>query len=284
MTQTTATPTRPIPRKRTVSSTENLAVVKRLREDLDREQKIDWRTEWEKVGPTQIQAIVDEMFPGPQNCGAGRAYRIRDLLPVIPEDLPEPSAMLPVQNRNPEPNPTVQLPEPEPTAPMQLSAPEVALQKPDESKLAFRNQESDLPELRFGRLRRAAAGTGVFGVATVAAMISYAHQKQLASDHGQTGILADVWPLGVDGLILGCGIMVATDRLRGYHSRNWAFIGFWLGVVVSIACNALAGDGGIIARAISAFPAVALLIAVEALTTGPTRRRRVVSPTTVTYP
>lgn len=284
MTHATQTLTRPTPRKRTMSSTENLAVVKRLRKDLDKEQKIDWRTEWEKVGPARIQALVDEMFPGPQSCGAGRAYRIRDLLPVIPEDLPEPSAMLPVPNRNPEPPPTVQLPEPEPTAPLQLSAPEVALPVPDESKVAFRNPEPTLPELRFGRLRRAAVGTGVAAVAIVAAMISYAHQKQLASDHGQTGILADAWPLGVDGLILGCGIMVATDRLRGYHPRPWALAGFWLGVVVSIASNAMAGDGGWLARAISAFPAIALLIAVEALTTGPTRRRRVVSPTTVTHP
>jgi hypothetical protein len=280
MTHATQTLIRPTPRKRTMSSTENLAVVERLRKDLDTEPGIDWRTDWEKIGTGRIQAIVDEMFPGPQKCGVGRAYRIRDLLPVVPEDLPEPSASQP----EPEKAPTAQLPEAEPTVPIQLSAPEVALPAPDESKVVFRNPEPNLPEPTSGRLRRVAAGTGVLAVAVVAAMISYTHQKQLASTHGQTGILADVWPLGVDGLILGCGIMVATDRLRGYQPRPWALAGFWLGVVVSIICNALAGDAGWLARAISAFPAVALLIAIEALTTGPTRRRRVVSPTTVTHP
>lgn len=265
MTQATATLPQPIrgkvPKRGTVWTPEDVPVIQRLREEATLDG-VDWRTDWKKIKPAKIRAVVDELFPSETECGAAKAYRIQKLIPVIPEDIP-------AQNQNPEPPPTVQIPavpKPEPTAHVQDSGPE------------------STPELRFGRLRRAAAGTGVFAVAVVAAMISYAHQKQLAADHGQTGILADVWPLGVDGLILGCGIMVATDRLRGYHPRPWALIGFWLGVVVSIASNALAGNAGILARAISAFPAIALLIAVEALTTGPTRRRRVVSPPRGTYP
>ena len=110
-------------------------------------------------------------------------------------------------------------------------------------------------------------------VATVAAVLSYEHQRILATDHGQPDLLAALWPLAVDGLILACGIQVATDRAAGYHSRLWALLGFWLGVIVSVAANALATPGGIVARMISAFPAVALLIAVESLTTRPRRKR-----------
>lgn len=277
MNQATATLPAPphgkVPKRGTVWTTEDLPIIQRLRSDATTEG-IDWRTDWKKIGPAKICAVVDELFPGPTGCGPYRAYRIQKLIPVVPEDLPEPSlpALL-IRKENPEP-----------TEPVQLSSPKVALQVQGENKVAEPRTEAGLPELNFGRLRRVLAGTGVLSVAIVAAMISYAHQKQLATDNGQTGILADAWPLAVDGLVLSCGIMVATDRLRGYRPRFWALAGFWLGVVVSIACNALAGDGGFLTRAISAFPAIALLIAVEALTTGPTRRCRVVSPTAATSP
>jgi hypothetical protein len=117
--------------------------------------------------------------------------------------------------------------------------------------------------------RRLAAGTGVAAVATVAAVMSYEHQRVLASTHGQPDLLAALWPIAVDGLILACGVQLATDRAGGHAPRLWSVIGFWLGVVVSVAANALATPGGVVDRSISAFPAVALLITVEALTTRP---------------
>ncbi|MBA3488731.1 MAG: DUF2637 domain-containing protein [Longispora sp.] len=126
-------------------------------------------------------------------------------------------------------------------------------------------------------IRRVAAGAGVAAVAAVAGVISYSHQRHLAATHGQNDLVAAIWPLAVDGLILACGVMVTTDRTGGYRPRTWAVAGFWLGVAVSVWANWIATTGDATARAISAFPAVALLIAVETLTSRPKRRQEAVT-------
>jgi len=121
--------------------------------------------------------------------------------------------------------------------------------------------------------RRFWAGAGVFAVAVVAAAISYRHQQHLAATHGQPEALAIIWPLCVDGLVASCGIAIATDRASGALPRLWAVVGFWLGVSVSVATNWLATEGGLTNHGVSAFPAVAFLIAVESLTGKPRPRR-----------
>ncbi len=127
-------------------------------------------------------------------------------------------------------------------------------------------------------VRRWAAGAGVAAVAIVAGVISYSHQRHLAATHGQNETAAAIFPLAVDGLILACGVMVTVDRSGGFKPRVWAVVGFWLGVVGSVWANASATTGDSTARIISAFPAVALLIAVETLTSRPKKRQGAVVP------
>lgn len=121
--------------------------------------------------------------------------------------------------------------------------------------------------------RKFFAGAGVCAVAAVAAAISYRHQQHLAVTHGQPSFLAIIWPLCVDGLVASCGIAISTDRASGHLPRIWAVVGFWLGVAVSVLTNWLATEGGLINHGVSAFPAVAFLIAVESLTGLPRVRR-----------
>lgn len=120
--------------------------------------------------------------------------------------------------------------------------------------------------------RRFFAGAGVFAVAGVAAAISYRHQQHLAATHGQPEALAIIWPLCVDGLVASTGIAIANDRASGDLPRIWALVGFWLGVTVSVVTNWLATAGGLTNHGISAFPAVAFLLAIESLTGRPRPR------------
>lgn len=131
------------------------------------------------------------------------------------------------------------------------------------------------------KARRFFTALGIFAVTAVAGAISYRHQSALAMHHGQPHALAAVWPLCVDGLVMSCGIAIATDRATGLRPRPWALIGFWLGVAVSVATNWLATTGGLVAHGVSAFPAIAFLISVEALSSKP-RQARVAQPQLVT--
>lgn len=117
--------------------------------------------------------------------------------------------------------------------------------------------------------RRFFTALGIFLVTIVAGAISYRHQSELALHNGQPQVLAAIWPACVDGLVMSCGIAIATDRAGGFKPRPWALVGFWVGVVVSVLTNWLATNGGPIAHAISAFPAIAFLIAVESLSSKP---------------
>lgn len=141
---------------------EDVAVINRLRKDLTAE-KVDWRTEWENIGPKRIQDIVDELYPGPSKCGVGRAYRIQKLIPVVPEDLPDsssapapPAAAAPVFAPEPEPEPapvapTPVDPEPEPPAePEPIPEPEPT---PEPESEAPAEDAPKAPE-RSGRLAR----------------------------------------------------------------------------------------------------------------------------------
>lgn len=117
--------------------------------------------------------------------------------------------------------------------------------------------------------RRFFTALGILAVTAVAGAISYRHQSELALHNGQPALLAAIWPLCVDGLVAVCGIAISTDRAGGYRPRVWALVGFWTGVLVSVATNWLATPGGLIAHAVSAFPAVAFLVAVETLSGKP---------------
>jgi hypothetical protein len=121
--------------------------------------------------------------------------------------------------------------------------------------------------------RRFISIAGVVVVAMVAAAISFRHQSSLAAHNGQPSPWAYIYPASIDGLIATTAALIATDRATGARPRTWAVFGFWLGVGVSIVTNWLAVHGGVVAHGLSAFPALAFLIAVEALSSKPRARK-----------
>ncbi len=120
--------------------------------------------------------------------------------------------------------------------------------------------------------RRFASLSGTVAVTVIAAVASYDHMRTVALDAGQSPFLAALLPLSVDGMVL-----VATLALGdGRRSRWSAWLAFLVGVAASVAANVMAADDDAVSRAVSAWPAVALLLTVEVLARA--GRSPVVSP------
>ena len=95
----------------------------------------------------------------------------------------------------------------------------------------------------------------------IAAVGSYDHQRELALMAGQTPFLATLLPLSVDGMLL-----VATLALGDGRRTRWsAWLAFLVGVAASLAANVIVARPDAVARVVSAWPAVALLLTVEVL-------------------
>ena len=117
--------------------------------------------------------------------------------------------------------------------------------------------------------RRWSSRFGTAAVAIIAAIASYSHMRGLAIRHGQDSLIATLLPLSVDGLVVVAAVAVGDGRRHTWS----AWLSFWLGVGASVIANVLAAQPGIISRAISAWPAVALLAVVEVLSRSEPRRQ-----------
>lgn len=117
-------------------------------------------------------------------------------------------------------------------------------------------------------LTRYARATSAAVVAGVAAIASYSHMRDLAAAHGQSPLLANLLPVSVDGMLIVASAVMADDRAAGRPARLSARVSFAVGVVASIVANVLAAPPDLVARVISAWPALALLLVVEMLTGG----------------
>lgn len=120
-------------------------------------------------------------------------------------------------------------------------------------------------------LTRTARTTSAAVVAGVAAIASYSHMRDLAAAHGQGVLLANLLPVSVDGMLIVASAVTADDRAAGRPVRLSARVSFVVGVAASIVANVLAAPPSTVARVISAWPALALLLVVEMLAGGRTR-------------
>jgi AcrR family transcriptional regulator len=112
---------------------------------------------------------------------------------------------------------------------------------------------------------RLARNLSAGAVAGIAAVASYEHMRVLAAHYGQPDLISNLMPVSVDGLIIVSTIAMADDKRSARAVRWSARTAFVVGVCASVAANVLATPGGLVARLISAWPAVALLMVVEVL-------------------
>jgi hypothetical protein len=101
-------------------------------------------------------------------------------------------------------------------------------------------------------------------VAAFAAVVSYTHIRDLAMVNGYDWFTASILPLSVDGLIVGTSFMLVSAS-RALLRASVARFGLWLGIVATIAANVAYGlPHGVVGSTVSAWPAVAFIVAVEA--------------------
>jgi Protein of unknown function (DUF2637) len=101
-------------------------------------------------------------------------------------------------------------------------------------------------------------------VAAFAAVVSYTHIRDLAMSNGYDAFTASILPLSVDGLIVGTSFMLVSAS-RAALRASVARCGLWLGIVATIGANVAYGlPHGFVGSTVSAWPAVAFIVAVEA--------------------
>jgi Protein of unknown function (DUF2637) len=114
-------------------------------------------------------------------------------------------------------------------------------------------------------IRWSTAGA-VLGVAAVAAVASYEHAYDLVRAHGETGVIARMVPLTVDGLIYASSMVMLDSALRKTPVPVLARWLLGLGIAATLAANVAHGlNHGLVGAAVAAWPAVALVGSYELL-------------------
>jgi len=101
-------------------------------------------------------------------------------------------------------------------------------------------------------------------VATVAAIVSFAHMREVAARAGE-GWRAWLLPLSVDGLVVAASMVLLTRRRAGLPGGRLAWAALLGGVGASLAANIAAAEPTVTARAVAAWPALAFAVAFELL-------------------
>ena len=101
-------------------------------------------------------------------------------------------------------------------------------------------------------------------VATVAAVVSYEHMREVAERAGE-GWRAWLLPLSVDGLVIASSMALLTRRRAGRPGGRLAWCALLGGVGASLAANVAAAEPTATARVVAAWPALAFAVAFELL-------------------
>ena len=105
----------------------------------------------------------------------------------------------------------------------------------------------------------------VLVLALIAAVVSYSHMYELALRHGEPEWRAALFPLSVDGMIVGASMTLLSDAR---HGRKGGLLPWTLSIVgsgASLAANVAVADPTVWSRIIHAWPSFALIGAYELL-------------------
>jgi hypothetical protein len=118
------------------------------------------------------------------------------------------------------------------------------------------------------RAERPGRGTAVAGVGTVAvsaAVISYSHVMELARRAGETRMATWLLPLSIDGAIAAAVAVILAASRAGRRPRGLTWLLLALGLAASLAANIASAHPTVTARAVAAWPPLALAVGVEVL-------------------
>lgn len=113
---------------------------------------------------------------------------------------------------------------------------------------------------------RCATAIVVTLLAAIAAVASYRHILEVGWMHGETGLVAYLSPITIDGLIVASSLTLLDAARRGEKGLLLSWAALALGVILTIAANVLYGlQDSIIGAIYAALPAVTLTISFELL-------------------
>ena len=115
-----------------------------------------------------------------------------------------------------------------------------------------------------GWATRVVTVAAVLLVATVAAVVSFEHMREVAARAGEQW-RAWLLPLSVDGLVVAASMVLLTRRRAGLPGGRLAWAALLGGVGASLAANIAAAEPTVTARLVAAWPALAFAVAFELL-------------------
>lgn len=115
--------------------------------------------------------------------------------------------------------------------------------------------------------RRAAraANLGVFMVAATAAVISFSHVRAVALRSGESGLTSWLLPVSIDGAVVAAVSVLLADSRAGRRPAGLTWLLLAFGLSASLAANVAAAEPSATARAVAAWPPIALALGIEVL-------------------
>ena len=118
---------------------------------------------------------------------------------------------------------------------------------------------------RFDKILLIATAMFVAGLAVVAGAISFAHMRELAVHHGQSGWKSYAFPISVDGLEIVASLYLVAQRRAGRPTGWVPWVALIVGTFASLAANIAVGGADPIGKALAGWPALSMLAAVKLL-------------------
>lgn len=113
---------------------------------------------------------------------------------------------------------------------------------------------------------RAVTALVVVALGGIAAYVSYTHALEVAQAHGEAGASGRLLPLTIDGLVFVASMVMLDSARRGGRTPRLAGFALGAGIGATVAVNVVHGvTHGPVGAAISAWPAVTLVLVVELL-------------------
>jgi hypothetical protein len=121
------------------------------------------------------------------------------------------------------------------------------------------------------------AGMGLGAVALTAGVISFEHVQALALRAGESTLTSWLLPVSIDGAVIAAVAVLLADSRAGRRPTALTLVLLVAGLTTSLAANIASAEPDPAARAISAWPPLALALGIEVLA-GLIRRTRSAGP------
>lgn len=116
-----------------------------------------------------------------------------------------------------------------------------------------------------GRRTTGAATAGVGMVAITAAVISFSHVRAVALHAGESVLTSWLLPISIDGAVVAAASVLLADSRAGRRPATLAWMLLSLGIGASLAANIASAEPTATARAVAAWPPIALALGIELL-------------------